>query len=124
MDPHEFIVLQAIQDLNKEPDTWVWKNTTVGDIWNRIYVKGPGRAGLKPDETEERGPADVIGLGPGGVHIEFEAKSGKSKTPNSALSTDQRKHRDAVLEKGGFYCAYGEPSEAVALYRQWLTTRR
>jgi hypothetical protein len=121
MDPHEFIVLQAIRQLNKEPDTWVWANLSVGDV--KIVGWKPGMF-KQVTPGVERGVADVVGLGPGGVHIEFEAKSGKSKTPNSALSTDQRRHRDAVLEKGGFYCAYGEPSEAVALYRAWLTTRR
>lgn len=123
MDLHEWLVLATIKELNKEPATLVRKNTTVGDIWKRIYIIGSGRAGLRRDDTEDEGVADIIGIGPGGLYLEFEAKSGKARTPNSALSKEQRRHRDDVLAFGGFYTAFGEPSEAVGLYRKWLQQR-
>lgn len=120
MDLHEWLVLATIKELNKEPATWVWQNLSVGDV--KIIGWKPGMF-KKVSPGAEQGVADIVGIGPGGVHLEFEGKSGKSASPTSQLKTEQRRHRDKVLAAGGFYCAFGAPAEAVGLYRKWLTER-
>lgn len=121
IDLHEFIVMQAMRSLNKEPETWVWQNLSVGDV--KIVGWKPGMF-KKVSPGVEQGVADIVGMGPGGVHLEFEAKSGTSTTPQSALSTEQRAHQRKVRERGGCYIPFGSSEEAVGLYRKWLTERR
>jgi len=68
-----------------------WDNKTTG-VWNesrQAYMAG----------NNYRGPADILGVvGPNGLHVELEVKTGKGKQ-----TADQKAHQARVESQGGYY---------------------
>jgi hypothetical protein len=58
------------------------------------------------------GSGDIIGIGPGGVHIEIECKAGKG----GLLSVAQQRRRDRVMSHGGKYTVVHSVNELEQWY--------
>ena len=114
-DPHDLLVQLACKALNAMPGVVAWQNLSPGDV--KIVGWKPGMF-KKVSPGAERGVADILCVAHG-LYAEFEAKTTARKA-TSALSADQRRHRDKVLAAGGLYSAFADPTEPAAILRAWL----
>jgi len=60
------------------------------------------------------GSGDIIGIGPGGVHIEIETKAGRG----GRLSTLQQRRQDRVTRHGGKYAVVHSVDELAKWYER------
>lgn len=97
MTNHSALIKFAIEYIRSK-DGCAWKNQTAG-----IYDKK--RLVYRANITH-RGVADVIGVLPGGRHIEVECKTEKDK-----LRPDQIAHRDWIQRRGAFYVEMRKPED-------------
>jgi len=89
---HTELTKIVLQRMNVEfKNGFFWDNKTTG-VWNetrQAYMAG----------NTYRGPADVLGVvGPNGLHVELECKTGKGKQTEG-----QKAHQELIEAQGGYY---------------------
>lgn len=74
---------------------YVWRQNN-GATWD-AKMNG-GRGGYRASAQSKKGIADILGVLPGGIHLEIEVKTAVGKQ-----SPDQRVHQKRVEDLGGVY---------------------
>jgi hypothetical protein len=74
---------------------YVWRNNN-GGTWDPKMYGGQG--GYRASSQSKKGIADILGVLPGGIHLEIEVKSKVGKQ-----SPDQAIHQKRIEALGGVY---------------------
>jgi hypothetical protein len=103
VSPHAQLIVDVRKALGLEPDLVLWPNN------NGIATFGGGQ---KVKYGLQKGAADLIGIGPGGVFVAWEFKTGKATT-----EPEQKRFLSLVEKRGGHSAVIRSVDDAWAALR-------